>query len=289
MSTTPDHITLGYINVHGLGKQRVLSKWASVRNYFESSSYHLLFVAEDWFNNYSTTSADPVCVGHSPFPPRESYIGGRIPGGVMVLAKPAIRAGITSIRSGLNWVSVSLGEITIAGVYFPPSWGKREMERALMELGHVDVLCGDVNVDFHMVAGMRNSDSKAAARRAALQSWSVLNTAPLQPYHGNPAKLDHVFARPSVECDLLAIPKDHLPFKTDHPLIKIALTSQVAPSAQSNVGARRYNVRRLDHATIEERFRKRFEHNEPLLLAACCRDGLDGARREEESRRLSLV
>ncbi|GAA5883307.1 hypothetical protein JCM16303_006680 [Sporobolomyces ruberrimus] len=192
-------------------------------------------------------------------------------GGVALLARSALKERITSVRVGEDWVGFEFAGLRIGGAYLSPSLGPFEIGRRLKDLDggrKLDLVYGDFNVDLGQIVG-RSGFPRPVERVEEVLEWGTRwELEALTPLAGEAAKRDQVFRRRDLFANLWVTPKSQLPFKTDHPLLRVNHYAENGHTdAEEEKGAERYRISLLQHEEVLKRYRREFNRYGPELEA----------------------
>lgn len=170
-------LRVGYVNVNGLA----VDKWNCVTRLLHST-FDFLFLAETWYVAHSRRLRDRRLVV-STERPANTPSRGRQGGGIYLLATEAARGrirGSTIVSS--HAITFHVDDLSVSGVYLPPSLAVDEVETALKSVAGSTVVLGDFNARFPWLSaqlGQPGPPDRLAAFRCFTRSHAF---SPLEPH-----------------------------------------------------------------------------------------------------------
>jgi Reverse transcriptase (RNA-dependent DNA polymerase) len=223
-------VRIEYVNVRGLSNHKLNILSGLLK------PYTILFVAETWHIDDARQSKNPCVMAISPEVYRSPVSRGK--GGLMLLAHETIRHACRVSAVVEFAITVAVGDITIAGIYLPPSMSNCTVRSTLEALpDNITLVLGDLNAKIGS-----NTNSAEAGRYETITKWCTTKRL--------------VLARPDTKIDCSEI--DHIlvrqersvkdnqvieaPIRTDHPLITVQILMG-APITRKKTP--RFNIHKL--------------------------------------------
>ena len=262
-------LRIAYVNAQGLD----LDTYNTCLSYIHTLKYHLIIISETWFTNRALYQSNSFFVAESHYPTNPHQFR-RQDGGLVALAHPDYRQIITINLISHYCISLSLPNISLGFVYFPPSLCDAQVSSELTDIGAVDALIGDLNIRLGCLSG--DSITTAPSRRVAILNFTNQNNLEYlrNSNTSSVSRTDHVFTKLE---SLNWTHEERLPFRSDHGLLNIALPlgSSISSSNPTITGTNRYDFKPLRHPIFEEDFVSSFESKFARYLHLECEEALD--------------
>ncbi|KAJ9068659.1 hypothetical protein DSO57_1026457 [Entomophthora muscae] len=178
-----------------------------------------------------------------------------------LICSNSARALLSSTRCTSNTILACCASLYFLGVYFEPSLSEEEVQRQLFSYTKVDVVLGDVNIQYgpHWGGLTTGPRPRHAVVSLYCATFDLVHTKPT----GFCPRNDHVYARTQLSVAYSAEPAV---IASDHHclLVEIALshTTDAAPA----FGLERYHLRCLDNPRVSALLRGAFGVIAPLLI-----------------------
>ncbi|KAI3655617.1 hypothetical protein MP638_002220, partial [Amoeboaphelidium occidentale] len=214
------HLRIFFLNIQG----NVSHKLPIVMNTF-SSTHDIIILAETW-HEYTFNSISPDwVVAHSDKRGKDltPRVTGRNHGGLLFLLRPSLKHLISQIEVTTYTITVKFKDITVMGLYLPPTSLTLDEIKTLFETVvkiDPDIMVGDYNFD---PLGKKPESTVLKERKAYLceKLSSKYNAHFIKPLNGELPN-DHVFSRRGL--DVQPRIELNVPIRTDH---KHALSVEV--------------------------------------------------------------
>lgn len=251
-------ISIGYLNTRGMNGAKRRSVEKDLQGLFD-----ILFIAEDWHMCPNEVREMPWYLAHSILVPTRKGI--RASGGILALIRPELRGLVSQTIEEVHSVTIVVASYPIQAVYLPPSMKSEEVLYTLTSYNSKPaVLIGDVNAGW---GGIGPTDRVDSIEKAI----SMAGIRRVVPEPGNKTKWDHAFTDPILSPIVHMTPVEEIPFKTDHPMIRLSvlhpedLPTRVAAPRGRNGKCYRYFLGKLKRKEVADQLREVFGYLEDSI------------------------
>ncbi|KAJ9048697.1 hypothetical protein DSO57_1032380 [Entomophthora muscae] len=244
-----------YLNVRALRTdklERLITLYAN--------SYDLIFLSETWFINFANMQNHPDFIIHTPIANFQTRTHQQA--GIACFSRH-FRSNIRRAHVTTYAVIIETTTLKMVGTYIPSSAPIEVFETTLNACPDVNLLFGDINVEFG--PSWNGALQRPLDRFRAVSSFCAnRDFRHVRPDDDNSPKLDHVFARMPVRCNFFS---DIAPVDTDHPILFIEAFSPAISTEIPDFGLSQYYIRSLEHPCTCASLRGHFEAIVPSLTS----------------------
>ncbi|KAJ9059850.1 hypothetical protein DSO57_1037239 [Entomophthora muscae] len=205
-----------YLNVRALRTdklERLLNLYAN--------TYDLIFLSETWFINFAEMQNHPDFIIHTPIANFQTRTHQQA--GIACFSRH-FRSNIHRARVTTYAVIIETTTLKVVGTYIPPSAPIEVFEATLNACPDVNLLFGDINVEFG--PSWNGALQRLLDRFRAVSGFCAnRDFCHVRPDDDNSTKLDHVFVKMPVRCDFVS---GAASVDTDYPILFIEPPAQLS-------------------------------------------------------------